>query len=140
MSVIGRSRGPWGSSLAAWEASGGVRRGPGRPQKATVLLEDSTRTRVKIGLRATGALLSIILWGRVSEPTIVHNTAHLEVHMGHCANALPTKGPRACAIALLQTAPRVVEAGTLAQIATSTRQTRPSTASNAKLAANTTWG
>ena len=60
--------------------------------------------------------------------------------MGHCANRCPTKGPRACAIALLQTAPRVVEAGTLAQIATSTRQTRPSKASNAKLAANTTWG
>ena len=34
-------------------------------------------------LRAAGPLLSIILWGRVSEPTIVHDTAHLEVHMGH---------------------------------------------------------
>ena len=33
-------------------------------------------------LRATGPLLSIIIWGRVSEPTIVHNTAQLEVHMG----------------------------------------------------------
>ena len=48
MSVFATSRGPWGSSLAAWEASGGVRRGPGRPQKATVLLEDSMGTRVKI--------------------------------------------------------------------------------------------
>ena len=54
--------------------------------------------------------------------------------------AATTKGPRACAIALLQTAPRVVEAGTLAQIATSTRQTRPSTASEAELAARETWG
>ena len=35
-----------GSILAAWEASGGVLRGPGRPQKATVLLEDSVVTRV----------------------------------------------------------------------------------------------
>ena len=43
------------------------------------------------------------------------------------------KGPPAGAIALLLTAPIDVEAGTLAQIATSTRQTRPSTASNAKL-------
>ena len=39
-------RGPWGPSLAAWEASGGVRRGPGRPPKATVCVADSTRTRV----------------------------------------------------------------------------------------------
>ena len=46
MSVFGRSLGPWGSILAAWEASGGVLRGPGRPQKATVLLEDSMGTRV----------------------------------------------------------------------------------------------
>ena len=46
MSVIGRSRGPLGSSLAAWEASGGVRRGPGRPQKATVCVADCTPTRV----------------------------------------------------------------------------------------------
>ena len=48
MSVIGRSRGPWGSSLAAWEASGGVRRGPGRPQKATVCVADCTPTRVNV--------------------------------------------------------------------------------------------
>ena len=46
MSVIGRSRGPLGSSLAAWEASGGVRRGPGRPQKATVCVADWIPTRV----------------------------------------------------------------------------------------------
>ena len=46
MSVFGRSRGPWGSSLAAWEASGGVRRGPGRPPEATVCVADSTETRV----------------------------------------------------------------------------------------------
>ena len=31
----------------------------------------------KCVLRAAGPLLSIVLWGRVSDPTIVHDTAHL---------------------------------------------------------------
>ena len=40
----------------------------------------------KCVLKATGPLLSIIIWGRVSEPTIVHTQVTWEVHIGHCAN------------------------------------------------------
>jgi hypothetical protein len=62
MSVFGRSRGPWGSSLAAWEASGGVRRGPGRPPKAIVHQVDSAGTRVKC-ISSVDANLSVSPFG-----------------------------------------------------------------------------